>query len=51
MFSEMKSRETSGLERNRTNWFPEGNDIECFVIFLDFYFSVLQEQQICLSVK
>ena len=23
---------------NKTNWFPEGLDIECFVIFLDFYF-------------
>ena len=24
------------------NWFPEGPDIKCFVIFLDFHFNVLQ---------
>ena len=23
---------------NKTNWFPEGPDIKCFVIFLDFHF-------------
>ena len=51
MFSEMKSRELQDSRENRTNWFPKGHDIECFVIFLDFYFSVLQEQQICVSVK
>ena len=33
MFPETKSRETSGLD-----WFPEGPDIKCFVIFLDFHF-------------
>ena len=32
MFPETKSRE------NKTNWFPEGPDIKCFVIFLDFHF-------------
>ena len=24
---------------NKTNWFPEGPDINCFVIFLDFHFN------------
>ena len=35
MFPETKSGE------NKTNWFPEGPDIKCFVIFLDFHFNVL----------
>ena len=39
MFPEKKSRETSGLEGKQTNWFPEGPDIKCFVIFLDFHFN------------
>ena len=33
MFPETKSRE------NKTNWFPEGPGIKCFVIFLDFHFN------------
>ena len=32
MFPETKSRETSGLEGNKTNEFPEGPHIKCFVI-------------------
>ena len=24
---------------NKTNWFPEGPDIKCFVIFPDFHFN------------
>ena len=24
---------------NKTNWFPEGLDVKCFVIFLDFHFN------------
>ena len=24
---------------NKINWFPEGPDIKCFVIFLDFHFN------------
>ena len=24
---------------NKTNWFPKGPDIKCFVIFLDFHFN------------
>ena len=32
MFPETKSRETSGLEGNKTNEFPEGPYIKCFVI-------------------
>ena len=39
MFPETKTRETSGLEGNQTNWFPEGPDIKCFVIFLHFHFN------------
>ena len=39
MFPETKSRKTSELEGNKTNWFPEGPDIKCFVIFLDFHFN------------
>ena len=30
---------------NKTNWFPEGPDIKCFVIFLDFHYNVLNQQQ------
>ena len=30
---------------NKTNWFPEGPDIKYFVIFPDFHFNVLQQQQ------
>ena len=33
------------LRENKTNWFPEGPDIKCFVTFLDFHFNVLQQQQ------
>ena len=39
MFPETKSRETLGLEGKKTNWFPKGPDIKCFVIFLDFHFN------------
>ena len=39
MFPRTKSRETLGLEENKTNWFPEGLDIKCFVIFQDFDFN------------
>ena len=40
MFPETKSRETDQDPReNKTNWFPEGPDIKCFVIFLDFHFN------------
>ena len=35
----MKSRETSDLRENKTNWFRERPDIKCFVIFLDFHFN------------
>ena len=40
--------EVEGNIRTRgrqTNWFPEGPDIKCSVIFLDFQFNVLQQQQ------
>ena len=45
MFPKTRSRGTSGLEEDKTNWFPEGPDIKCFVIFLDFHSDVLQQQQ------
>ena len=31
--------ETKDSRENKTNWFPEGPDIKCFVIFLDFHFN------------
>ena len=40
MSPETKPRETSGLEGKQTNWFPEGPDIKCFIIFLDFHFNI-----------
>ena len=40
MFPEMKD-----LRENKTNWFPGGPDFKCCVIFLDFHFNVLQQQQ------
>ena len=27
------------MRENKTNWFPEGPDIKCIVIFLDFHFN------------
>ena len=39
MFPETKSKETPDSRENKTNWFPEGPDIKCFVIFLDFHFN------------
>ena len=36
---DVSSRETSGLEGKKANWFPEGPDVKCFVIFLDFPFN------------
>ena len=30
---------------NKTNWFPEGREIKCFVIFLDFHCNILQQPQ------
>ena len=32
---------------NKTNWFPEGPHIKCFVIFLCFHFNC--NKRICLS--
>ena len=29
----------SDPEGNKTDWFPKGPDIKCFVIFLDFHFN------------
>ena len=30
---------------NKTNWFPEGPDIRCFVIFLNFHFNSIKRSQ------
>ena len=30
---------------NKTNWFPKGPDIKCFVIFVDFHCNVLLQSQ------
>ena len=38
MFPETKSRE------NKTNWFPEGPYIKCFVIYLDFHIAKTNKQ-------
>ena len=45
MFPETKSGKHQDLREKKTNWFPEGPDIKCFVILLDFHFYVLQQQQ------
>ena len=39
------SGEHQHSRENKTNCFPEGPDIQCFVIFLDFHFKILQQQQ------
>ena len=39
MFSSTLSRKHQDLRENKTNWFPEGPDIKCFVIFLAFHFN------------
>ena len=33
------SRESWDSREKKTNWFPEGFSIKCFVIFLDFHFN------------
>ena len=33
------SRESWDSREKKTNWFPEGPSIKCFVIFLDFTFN------------
>ena len=48
MFPETELRETSGLEGNKTNWFPEGPDIKSFLIFLDSHFNSVK--RICTYV-
>ena len=39
MFSSTLSRKHQDSRENKTNWFPEGPDIKCFVIFLAFHFN------------
>ena len=43
MLSDPEGNRTRG--KNKSNWFPEGPDTNCFVIFLAFNFNVLQQQQ------
>ena len=38
MFPETKSKGKQDLRENKSDWFPEGSDIKCFVIFIDFHF-------------
>ena len=45
MFLETESRETSDLRENKTNQFPEGPYIKCFVIYLDFYIAKTSKQR------
>ena len=41
--NELRSRgKHQDSRENKTNWFPEGSDIKCFVIFLELS---LQQQQ------
>ena len=35
----LSSRKHQDSRKNKTNWFPEGPDIKCFVIFLDLHFN------------
>ena len=40
MFPETESQgKHQDSRENKTNWFPKGPDIKCFVIFLDFHFN------------
>ena len=39
------SQESIRTRGKKITWFPEGPDIRCFVIFLDFHFNILQQQQ------
>ena len=38
MFPETKSKGKQDSRENKSDWFPEGSDIKCFVIFIDFHF-------------
>ena len=38
-FSRLRLGKHQDSKENKTNWFPEGPDIKCFVIFLDFHFN------------
>ena len=39
MFPSTSSRKHQDSRESKTNWFPEGAGIKCFVIFLDFHFN------------
>ena len=38
MFPKTKSKWKQDSRENKSDWFPEGCDIKCFVIFIDFHF-------------
>ena len=38
-FPRRSRRKDQDSRENKTNWFPEGPDIKCFVIFLHFHFN------------
>ena len=39
MFPETSRGKHFDSRENKTNWFPEGPDIKCLLIFLDFHFN------------
>ena len=39
LFSRESTPGLEGKQNKLANWFPEGPDIKCFVIFLDFHFN------------
>ena len=41
--SDPEGKKHQDSKENKTNWFPQGPDIKCFVIFLAFHFIVLQQ--------
>ena len=38
-FPRLRLGKHQNSRENKTNWFPEGHDIKCFVIFPDFHFN------------
>ena len=42
MFPSTLSRKHQDSRENKTNWFPEGPDIKCFVIYLAFHFNSIK---------
>ena len=42
---EFSLRKHQDSRENKTDWFREGPNIKCFIIFLDFHLNLLQQQQ------